>query len=303
MKVPKVLICGYEDVLSQIPGSILNGPSVFPVSLSQVENSNQGCAPPESIVSIVETNHLDLCVFLSPFYEMRNTVLLCMEKGLRVTTIGPIPFAETFWRELTELTNDNKPHWRIDDDLYFDSRLEPLKHAIHHLDFGLPVYYREISFGGLNLLSNWWKACQLYKKAELLLGSSIIDLHVSANQTGNKIHITLTFKLANRSNGHIICTNSPFNEDGDLLLIGTGGVLDYDGLLNRPLIHTHRGIKPVSTNKGAQVQSWWEKNVGEKDICIKALPEKKQIQNQGKILEAIHTSIRNRGIIQASIVS
>ena len=236
----------------------------------------------------------DLCIFLSPHKNLLQWLMLCLNNNLPVITSGMVPQADKFLRQLNDLTTGQSARWAVQDLLCFDPHMDKLQQAMQEKDFGQPVYYREINAGGPSLLSNWWRLCYLYDKAEALFGSPIISSCVSASRHGKKIQLALTVKAANNANGHMISTNSPYKSDGDILLIGTGGVIVYDGLHNRPGIFTKTGFQSIQASHDQHILPIWQSITEKKDHA--PLPPEPSIHIHNRIWRAIHHAIRNKRI-------
>lgn len=298
MKTPSSLLCGLPNMISMLPEILVTNPNIHIATVNQRKSGGTSISGDLVFEKYLEEVKPDLCVFLSPYKGMLGDLSLCLEKGLHIITSGPVPHADKSFQQLVDIVKTNKARWEIRDDFMLDPYQEKLHQAIEETDFGLLVYYREITFGGPSLLSNWWRLCQLYDKAKALFKSEIVETHVSANRQRNKIQLSLTLKSANRANGHIICTNSSYKSDGDLLLIGTGGVMTYEGLHNGPGIFTKRGYQPIPSDPHLPIMSWWDKIIGEETPASEALPSPKRMGIHNDILRAIIRSIKDKRIIK-----
>ena len=101
--------------------------------------------------------------------------------------------------------------------------------------FGEPVYLRQVRDGGRALLPAWWAACQSLAMAQDLAGSPACDVHLAATRDEGRLHLALTLTLADRTIAHLV-VGPAFAPGGDVLLVGSGGLLSSDALANAPAV-------------------------------------------------------------------
>lgn len=161
-------------------------------------------------------------LFLSPYRGMAADATRLTEKGIDVRTAGPLP-ARTRNLEIP-ITDIHRS------DAGFRAMLETSRHA----DFGVPVYLRLISSLEGGKWHKWWCVFQSCRKAAALLDSPLRRVYVAAAGSARKLHVSITLKTDRYSTCHLlVAPNGPRLQD-DLLLVGTGGTLVDDPLLNQP---------------------------------------------------------------------
>lgn len=97
------------------------------------------------------------------------------------------------------------------------------------------MYLRQVRDGGRALLPAWWAACQSLAMAQDLAGSPACCIHLAATRDGSRLHLALTLTLADRTIAHLL-VGPAFAPGGDVLLVGSGGLLSSDAWANAPAV-------------------------------------------------------------------
>lgn len=161
-------------------------------------------------------------LFLSPYRGMASDAARLVENGVDVRTAGPLP---------VRTRNPEIPIMEIHrSDPWFRALLETSRHA----DFGEPVYLRLISSPEGGKWPKWWCVFQSCRKAVALLDSPLRRVYVTAVSSARSLHVSITLKTHRHSTAHLLVASNGLWLQDDLLLVGTGGTLADDPLLNQP---------------------------------------------------------------------
>lgn len=161
-------------------------------------------------------------LFLSPYRGMAADAARLVEKGVDVRTAGPLP------------VRTRRPDIPITDIHGADAGFRAMLETSRHADFGEPVYLRLISSPEGGKWQKWWCVFQSCRMAAALLDSPLSRVYVAATGSARSLHVSITLKTDRHSTGHLlVAPNGPLLQD-DLLLVGTGGTLADDPLLNQP---------------------------------------------------------------------
>ena len=161
-------------------------------------------------------------LFLSPYRGMAADAADLVENRVDVRTAGPLPVrTHNLDIPITDIHRS---------DAGFRTMLETSRHA----DFGEPVYLRTISSPGGGKWQKWWCVFQSFRKASALLDSPLRRAYVAATGSARSLHVSITLKTDRHSTGHLLVAPGGSRLQDDLLLVGTGGTLADDPLLNQP---------------------------------------------------------------------
>ena len=161
-------------------------------------------------------------IFLSPYRGMAGDAAHLVENGVDVRTAGPLP---------VRTRNLRMPVVEIHrSDAGFRAMLETSRHT----DFGEPVYLRLISSPEGGKWQKWWNIFQSCRKAEALLDSRLGRVYVASAGTAPRLHVSITLNTQRNSTGHLLVAPVGSRLRDDLFLVGTGGTLADDPLLNQP---------------------------------------------------------------------
>ncbi|MDE2846132.1 MAG: hypothetical protein OXO51_05445 [Gemmatimonadota bacterium] len=161
-------------------------------------------------------------LFLSPYRGMAADAAHLFEKGIDVRTAGPLP------------VRTRNPEIPITDIHRSEPGFRAMLETSRHADFGEPVYLRLISSPEGGKWPKWWCVFQSCRKAAALLDSPMRRVYVAATDSARSLHVSITLKTDRHSTGHLLVSPSGSRLQDDLLLVGTGGTLADDPLLNQP---------------------------------------------------------------------
>lgn len=161
-------------------------------------------------------------LFLSPYRDMAADAAHLLENGVNVRSAGPLPFR----------TRD--PGIPVVDIHRSDTGFPAMIAASRHADFGVPVYLRLISSPEGGKWQKWWCVFQSCRKAAVLLDSPMRRVYVAAAGTEPRLHVSVTLRTDRDSTGHLLVAPNGSRLQDDLFLVGTGGTLSDDPLLNQP---------------------------------------------------------------------
>ena len=185
-------------------------------------------------------------LFLSPYRGMAADATYLVEKGVDVRMAGPLPVRT---RNLDiPITDIHRT------DAGFRAMLETSRHA----DFGEPVYLRLITSPGGGRWQKWWCVFHACRKAAALLDSRLRRVYVAATGSSRNLHVSVTLKTDRHSTGHLlVAPNGPRLQD-DLLLVGTGGTLADDPLLNQPGMYGKSDYRMLTRPSRRCLADLWE---------------------------------------------
>ena len=184
--------------------------------------------------------------FLAPYRGMAADAAHLFENGVDVRTAGPLPVrTQDLDIPITDIHRS---------DAGFRAMLETSRHA----DFGEPVYLRLISSLDGGKWRKWWCVFQSCRKAAALLDSPLRRVYVAATGSARSLHVSVTLKTDRHSTGHLlVAPNGPRPQD-DLLLVGTGGTLADDPLLNQPGIYGKSDYHMLTRPARRRLADLWE---------------------------------------------
>ena len=153
---------------------------------------------------------------LSPYRGLAGDLERCRRRRIPVALAGP-------------------PAARSDDPEYAPGRW---RHTDGHASverlrkrpaFGRPVYLRQvIGGGGAGLLGAWWGLLEALESALELLDGPMERLRVGASARGGRWHAAATLVAGDGASAQLVVTPAP-DPGEDLLLLGTGGLVQVDG--------------------------------------------------------------------------
>lgn len=184
-------------------------------------------------------------LFLSPYRGMAADAARLIENGADVRTAGPLP------------VRTRNLHIPITDMYRSDSGFRAMLEASRHADFGDPVYLRLISspYGGK--WQKWWCVFQSCRKAAALLDSPLRRVYVAGAGTARSLHVSITFKTHRNATGHLLVAPRGSRLQDDLFLVGTGGTLADDPLLNQPGVFGNSDYSMLTRPAGRSLACLW----------------------------------------------
>lgn len=164
-------------------------------------------------------------LFLSPYRGMAADAAHLVENGADVRTAGPMPVRTRNLRiPIADLHRS-------------DSGFRAMLEASRHADFGDPVYLRLISSPHGGKWQKRWCVFQSCRKAAALLDSPLRRVYVAATRAARSLHVSITLKTQRNATGHLLVAPRGSRLQDDLFLVGTGGTLADDPLLNQPGVY------------------------------------------------------------------
>lgn len=203
-------------------------------------------------VVFARANALDVyrprqALFLSPYRGMAAHAARLVEDGVDVRTAGPLP------------VRTRNPDITIADIHRSDPGFRAILETSRHADFGEPVYLRLISSPGGGKWQKWWSVFQSCRKAEALLDSPLHRVYVAVAGTAPRLHVSITLKTHRDSTGHLLVAPNGSRLQDDLFLVGTGGTLADDPLLNQPGMYGKSGYRMSTRPAGRCLADLWGK--------------------------------------------
>ena len=222
--------------MREIDGLVIGGPREFDFYREDFE-AQDGVVFARSNAG--RSNALDAylprqALFLSPYRGMAVDAARLVEKGVDVRTAGPLPVRARFLDiPITDIHRS---------DAGFRAMLETSRHA----DFGDLVYLRLISSPGGGKWQKWWCIFQSCRKAAALLDAPLRRVYVAATGSARSLHVSITLKTDRHSTGHLLVSPRGSRLQDDLFLVGTGGTLADDPLLNQPGVYGKSDYRMMS---------------------------------------------------------
>ena len=156
-----------------------------------------------------------------------------------------------------------------------------------HADFGEPVYLRLISSPGGGKWQKWWCIFQSCRKAAALLDAPLRRVYVAATGSARSLHVSITLKTDRHSTGHLLVSPSGSRLQDDLFLVGTGGTLADDPLLNQPGMYGNSDYRMMSRPARRCLADLWRNEA----LITLSADERRFYQD---LLRAIGDSSRSR---------
>lgn len=185
-------------------------------------------------------------VFLSPYRGMAVDAAQLVENGVDVRTAGPLP------------VRTGSPDVSITETHRSDPGFRAMLEASRHADFGEPVYLRLISSPDGGKWRKWWCVFQSCRKAAALLESPLRRVYVAAAGTAPRLHVSITLKTHRNSTGHLLVAPDGSRLQDDLFLVGTGGTLADDPLLNQPGMYGKSDYRMLTRPTRRRLAHLWE---------------------------------------------
>ncbi len=187
-------------------------------------------------------------LFLSPYRGMAADAARLMEHGVDARTAGPLP---------ARTRNLSIPFVDIHRS---DSGFRAMLEASRHDDFGEPVYLRLISSPEGGKWQKWWCVFQSFRKAAALLDSPLRRVYVAAAGSARRLHVSVTLKTDRDSTGHLLVAPNGSRLEDDLFLVGTGGTLADDPLLNQPGVYGKSDYRMLTKPAQHRLADLWGDN-------------------------------------------
>ena len=193
---------------------------------------------------LFEASQPDHCVILAALPSLCEDLNLLFAREVSTLTAGPIDGISCDGNNITVAPPSKWSH------PYQQIEAECREEA-----FGDPVYLRYLTSGGHNLHSAWWAMCQAVDVADGLLQAPLKTLHISGISHNQACHINATLLMSNRANGQLSIVPKYLEDESQITLLGTGGLLNYDpqeniaGIVTGQRLTTHkRGDQCSYTN-------------------------------------------------------
>ena len=184
-------------------------------------------------------------LFLSPYRGMAADVARLMDSGVDVRTTGPLPVRSRDLHPPIAELHRSDPNFRV------------MSEASRHTDFGDPVYLRIISSPEGGKWSKWWCAFRSCRMASALLDAPLRRIYVAVAGKAARMHVTITLKTDRNSTGHLLVAPNVSRLQGDLFLLGTGGTLTDDSLLNQPGMYGKSDYRMLSRPARRRLADLW----------------------------------------------
>ena len=170
-----------------------------------------------SLEELLEKSQPDHCVMLAALPSLCEDIKYLLSREVSILTAGPIKGIASDGNNITVVPPSK---WSLP--------YQQIKAECRKESFGDPVYLRYLTSGGHNLHSAWWAMCQAVDVAEELLQGALTALHVSGISHNQTCHINATLLMSNRANGQLSIVPDYFEDERQVTLLGTGGLLNYD---------------------------------------------------------------------------
>ncbi len=214
-------------------------------------------------------------LFLSPYRGMAADAARLVENGVEVRMAGPLS------------VRPRKSDISIVEIHRSDPGFRAMLETSRHTDFGEPVYLRLIASPEGGRWPKWWCVFQSCRKAEALLDSPLRRVYVTAVSSARNLHVSITLKTHRHSTAHLlVASNGPRLQD-DFLLVGTGGTLADDPLLNQPGMYGKPDYRMLTRPARRCLADLW----GNEALIALSVDERRFYQD---LLRAIGDSSRSR---------
>ncbi|MEE2708668.1 MAG: hypothetical protein VYA69_03635 [Gemmatimonadota bacterium] len=192
-----------------------NVTGLYMIDGSIPENLSTPTGP--SFVDLLEKSQPDLCVILAALPSLCEEINMLLSREVSILTAGPIKGIAGDGNNITVVPLSK---WSLP--------YQQLKAECQKESFGDPVFLRYLTSGGHNLHSAWWAMCQAVDVADGLLQGALTALHVSGISHNQTYHINATLLMSNRANGQLSIVPDYLEDERQVTLLGTGGLLNYD---------------------------------------------------------------------------
>jgi len=214
-------------------------------------------------------------IFLSPYRGMAKDVLQLSKQGVDVRLCGPLPVrSQEIQLPITAIYQS-------------DANVMGLLEASRDADFGEPVYLRMISSPEVGKWRKWWCVFQSCQLAEKILNARLQRIYVASVGTKTNLHINITLMTETNSMAHLLVANDASMLHGDLFLVGTGGTLTDNSLLNHPGIYSRSDFRILPRPGEQRLDALWNK-----DALIRLTNKERAFYD--RVLQAIGDSAKNR---------
>lgn len=234
-----------------------------------------------------------LCCFLSPYRRMRQDLMTCIDRRVHVLSSGPFSLTRQAFEETCRAARERRVHIETSGRHRCSRVNNALLDQSARTGFGRPVYLRLVTGGGVGLLSAWWAACEGLAQAEGLLRASMTDLRVTAIRTGRRHHVTLTSQMENRALAQLVVAPVRMLPGGDLTLLGTGGLLSGDSILNATPVIKEGGTELHSHAAFHPDPEWVQDFAKRIERSEPAPPDWETLSFQRRVLRAIRQALRD----------
>ena len=194
---------------------------------------------------------VDAVVVLSPYGSMADDVAAYRAASLPVLMAGPLPAGATTgtveggrWRHIAAARGA------------LEIRRRPA--------FGRAVYLRHVIGGGNGLLPAWWALLESLEAAAELLDDSVARLWIGAVTRRGRWQVTATAIAAHGASAQLVVAPTPDPGD-DLLLLGTGGLVQTDGAGSAATVRDDRGSRGLAVPDPWPDADWIEASLATTD--------------------------------------
>ena len=194
----------------------------------------------------------DIVCLLSPSRDTGDQVMAAISKGAHVLCRGLPATSAAALEELLSAAHRGGVALSWNEVSSYSPLHRRLLEGSAELAFGSPVFLRSMVDGNPgSLLAVWWALSSALAQARSLVAAPPSRLHVTAALSRRRCTGTATVAFENRASAQLTAVPAPLVE-GDVMLVGTGGILSYEPSVNRLVtfggsartVRTHRSVRP-----------------------------------------------------------
>lgn len=243
-----------------------------------------------------------VCCFLTPYADFKRDFFDCLENQIHVLSAGPLILSKREMDLAIKALLGNAIHINIGNRYLFSPLYQALLKRSKVPDFGIPIYLRQVTGGGNNLLQAWWMACEALDQAKGLLGGELRDLHIAARRKGQKVYLTLTVSMANRASAHLVIAPVHLPISSDLILLGSGGMLSADSISNSSAIIKSDRVRIYSNPELYPDSAWLKESLGRISKSeFKSMDSLEFILHQA-VLSSIRQAIKSQAPVRVNLL-
>jgi predicted dehydrogenase len=203
----------------------------------------------EAVRDAVDRHEPDAVFFLFPYSGMEKDMLACVERSRNIVLAGPAPCAPHRFEEIVEKAAHHRARlYALSANLYAPG-FQRIFREIRTEDFGRTVYYRHLSGVARGLLNGWWNMIRMMEMREEGTGRSPVSVFLSAQKQGSVWLMVAMIRTADGGNAHLVYAPHLPGSADDLLILGSGGMILYEGARNHPAIYRTDGTIRLSESE------------------------------------------------------
>lgn len=170
------------------------------------------------------------CVCFAAIHrDLATEVQTCVDRGLQVLALGPPDIPSDQYARLADQAQSNGVTltwggWQVS-----CAAVQQVLCQSQQDGFGEPVYLRCVAGGGGSALSAWWSAREMLAVARVLLDADLQEVWIAATRAHRAYHAVVTAVAANSASAQLVIAPRGFAGRLDMLLLGTGGLLEING--------------------------------------------------------------------------